>query len=257
MSSNKKNEESSSVRFRNVASLQKRGFFGLIFGRPGVGKTSLLAYRDKNFFIGNEINREFSKLNGFESINNWKDFLNQFKYIKESETFKNKYDTIVVDNFSDIEGMMIEDFTRGENLNSWNKGYGAGHVECEKRSRDFIKDYLKPLQEEGTNIIFICHCDEKYTEDLITGNSQTEYIPALGKRTLKPFEAHASFIFHLHIPIVAGDKTFKRVLLTSPTVASKSTKKKNYIDLPDKVEIKNPKETWNHLYDKLIFKGSQ
>ena len=37
------------------------------------------------------------------------------------------------------------------------------------------------------------------TEDLITGNSQTEYVPSLNKSTLKPLEAHASFIFHIFI----------------------------------------------------------
>ena len=64
------------------------GFFGIIFGRPGVGKTSLLANRDrKAFFIGNELNREFYDekiMVGFNPCNNWEEFMGQLDYVKNN-----------------------------------------------------------------------------------------------------------------------------------------------------------------------------
>ena len=244
---------------RSSDSSDDYGFFGIIFGRPGVGKTSLLANRKKSFFIGNEINKEFYDkkiMVGLNPCNDWEEFIGQLDQIKNNiAPFLKKYDTIVVDNFSDIERLMIKDFAGDDNLQTWNGGYGKGTAECEKRSSNLILNYFKFLQQNGLNVVLVCHCDERTTEDLITGNSQVEYVPSLNKATLKPLEAHASFIFHVHIPTVKGGSSDTRVVFTSPTLASKATKKKMYIDLPDKIEInKDPSKTWLVMHDKLIYK---
>ena len=240
------------IKFKDLNQLKKMGYFGIIFGEPGVGKTSLLSYRSKNFFIGNELNREFNT-QGLTAVDNWNQFLNQLEYIKNNiESVTKKFDTLVLDNFTDIESMLISSFAQGKNLTTWNGGFGAGYAEAEKLCRKIIEGYLKPLQEKGLNIVFICHSKEKQYKDHITDNSYILYKPSLEDRTLKPLEAYATFIFNLHIPKISTSKEVRRTLYTGSNLSS-LTKKKKYIDLPDIIEVKDPKATWDIIHSKLIF----
>ena len=244
------------IKFRTLTTKYDRGFFGLIYGRPGVGKTSLLAKNKRHFFMGNELNSEF-QLNGFEPVESWNEFLAQCEKLKSGlQEIKKKFDIVVVDNFSDIEGMMKRDFLGATgNLSTWNKGWGAGTNECEKKTRALLDDFVRPLNKEGLGVIFICHSKNNPKEDHITSIQYTEYAPELEFKTLKPLEAYAKFIFHIHTPIdlkAKGGGSLNRVLFTASKAGS-SAKKKVSIDLPDEVELNKDKikETWDIIYKKV------
>ena len=244
------------LKYRTTKTVYERGFFGLIFGRPGVGKTSLFSDNEKHFFMGNELNSEFS-LNGFNPVETWSDFLSQCDKIKKDiSQIKQSFNLIVIDNFSDLEGMLVKDFCgRNTNLSSYGGGYGAGYNELEKRTRVLIEDFIKPVQKENLGVVFICHAKEKVMQDHITTVEYTTYRPALEDKTLKPLEAHANFIFHIHTPIDFKSKSsgvVNRVIFTTSKAGS-FAKKKSSINLPDDIEFKKDKikETWNAIYKQV------
>ena len=231
---------------------KKKNYFGLIYGRPGTGKTTLLSGLNRPFFIGNEINREFD-FQGFEPCKTWNDFISQ---LKDVENYSDKFDVLVVDNFSDIEGLMKADFIEeGKNLSTCLGSFGAGYNECEKRTRELI-DIFQRIQEKEKSIVLLCHAKEKTIEDRLTGASHASYMPDLEAKTLKPIEAYADFVFHLHRPLTTNitDKAaeLNRFLFTTFT-AGGHAKKKSFIDVPDEILWK--KEDWSmmqRLHDKIV-----
>jgi len=226
-------------------------FFGVIYGRPGSGKTTLLSNAKDVFFIGNERNREFNVL-GFEPCDTYSKFLEDLKNV---EKHVDKFNTLVVDNFSDVEGLMKKEFTGGANLSTWNKGYGAGANECEARTRSILNSIAELRDKHKKNVIFICHAKVRNEEDLLTGAGTSHYEPDLEKKTLKPIEAYADFVFHLHTPVVISKKNksseLVRFLFTAYSAGSHA-KKKSFIDLPDEIQW-NKKDTglMNRLIDRI------
>ncbi len=236
----------------NMRSQKKQNipFFGIIYGRPGVGKTSLLA-KSNSFFIGNEINKEFD-FKGFEPYKNYKQFLEQLEALRDMDI---KEDTIVIDNMTDTESFMINDFVgESTNLSTGGGGYGAGYNECEKRINKILKSYVKYLQyEKGKNVVFICHASEVTEMDNLTGIERRYYKPSLEKKTIKCLENHADFVFHLHRPVLSkknGSSPSPRVLYTTFSSGCYA-KKKSYIDLPDELIVDKDGKTWERINDAL------
>lgn len=244
------------IKYRTMTTKYNRGFFGILFGRPGVGKTSLFANNDKHFLVGNELNAEFN-FNGFDPTESWNNFIEQFESLKLNiDKIKEKFNLIIVDNFTDIEGMLVKDITGPrKNLSTYAGGYGAGYTELEKRIRSFLENYIIPIQKEGVNIVFICHAKESTRQDHITGVEYIMYRPSLEDKSLKPLEAHANFIFHQHVPIDLKSKSdgqTNTIIFTTSKIGSFAKKKSN-IHLPDEIKIVKDKikETWDYIHKEI------
>lgn len=241
--------------YRNKDTNYQRGAFGLVFGRPGVGKTSFLVHDPKSFFIGNELNKEF-KPKGMIPCKNWAQFKTQLSCFLTDYTAKTElqeeFDTLVIDNFSDMEELMIKSFIGNANLATWNTGYGAGRDECRKRTKNILDEYIIPLQELNMHVVFICHEKEKEETDYISGVNITKYKPFLEDKTLKPLESHADFIFHLKSGNVKIKGKQKIMLYTDSTINSYA-KKKSYIKIPDEIDVTNKEKLiWLKIKSKLL-----
>lgn len=227
------------------------GWFGVLYGRPGVGKTSMFAYTDRYLFCGNEQNKGFG-IKSLTPAKSYREFQTQCLSILKDDL--KDYDTVVVDNFTDLEQMLIHSFAGSQNLATWKGGYGVGYKELEKLVRLLLDGFVKPLQARGKNVIFIAHATVREATDYEQDIVYEQYMPFLEKVGLKPLEAHADWIFHLHRQArhidkdgnVDKTKQPNRVLLTEYTLGSLA-KKKNWINLKDKVLVGDPKTFWNKI----------
>jgi len=204
-------------------------YFGLIFGKAGSGKTSLLANSKDTFFIGNERNIEFD-LEGraLNPVKNYNEFLEQLEWFKKNKPKNIK--TLVIDNYSDIEQMLIKSFAGEANISTWNRGWGAGQAELEKKTRNLIQNYLVPIRDHIANVILLTHCDDAKEVDNQTQAEYSNYRPNLEKRGLKPLEAILDFMFHIHVPIFKQDsKNLNRAIYTTYSAGSYCKRKSNIL----------------------------
>ena len=229
-----------------------KAYCGLIYGMPGSGKTSLLANRKENFFIGTESNTEFDIV-GFKESRTFNELLMSLE-LAPDEVRKNNCDTIVIDHISDVEKLCKESFCgQDRNLVTWGNGYGAGYQELEKRFGKLIR-LSREIQDKGINVVFIGHAEEKTHKDIISETEQLIHRPALEKRVLNLVASYTDFIFHIHRKS-QGSKGLvkpKRFLYTSyhETVYAK---KRGGLNIPDELEIpEGNKDIWNKIHKDLI-----
>ena len=231
---------------------QKKAYFGLVYGMPGSGKTSLLSNRPKNFFIGTEPNAEFDIV-GYSPAKTYRELLEQLENI-EKDLIDAKCDTVVIDHISDIERLCKEDFCGKQNLASYGNGYGQGYQELEKRMFYFL-DHVKRLQSKGYNVVLVGHADEKNIVDITTGAERLAFRPQLEKKTLNLISAATDFIFHIHKRTSEKDKGLSkptRVLYTS-YFESIFAKKRGSMEIPDEITIEeNDTTMWEKIHGKML-----
>ena len=227
-------------------------FFGIVYGAPGVGKTTLLANRKGNFFLGNEINAEFDIV-GLEHSNTYEDFVNKL-CASPQLALNNGCDTIVVDNISDIERFCQQGFLKDKNLATFGGGYGAGYRELEKRMVH-LTNLFKGIQDKGLNVILIGHAVEKPTQDPTTGFEGITFRPQVEAKTLHVLSAHADFIFHLHRARTGGKDGLNKPtrFLYTQYYEEVYAKKKSFIHLEDLIVIKdNNSNSWENIHNTIV-----
>ena len=231
---------------------KSKAYCGLIYGMPGCGKTTLLANRKGNFFIGTEPNAEFDII-GLNESKSYEDFLKDLSSSPELAR-KNGCDTIVVDHLSEVEKLCKESFCgENENLATWKNGHGAGYQEIEKRMFHLIK-IVKEIQSKKMNVIFLGHAEEKLYNDIISEKEIIIHRPALDKRVLQLFSAFTDFIFLIHRKTEKGKglTKSKRFMYTAhhETIFAK---KRGGLEVPDEIEIKeNDNELWEAVHNKIM-----
>lgn len=187
-----------------VSGIKKTNFVGLIYGKPGVGKTTLLASIPKAVFVGTERNDFVNCLRHPSGpAKNYAEFLSHFSWA--SKLSNDVCDTIVVDTISEVEMLMIATFLKGGNLNTAMGGYGAGREELKKMYSQFFRDYVSQARETK-NVIFIARLIKADETDEETGNTYTRTYPQIEKnKSYEMFAGEMDFIFSLKP--VAPDKT--------------------------------------------------
>ena len=222
----------------------KKPYCGLIYGMPGSGKTSLVAARKKNFFIGTEPNSEFSIV-GFPPADSYEQFLQQLSQCV-TPAKKAGCDTIVIDHLTEVERLCKISFVgESENVGTWKKGFGVGYHELERLLNQQVVSVIKEIQKAGLNVILLGHANEKHYTNLITGVESKIFKPQLEEKSLNLFSAFCDFIFHIH-RVHSGAKSGKglqkpqRYLFTAYTEANYA--KKRGIEIPDEIKLDDVKD---------------
>src|SRR6056300_186835 len=134
----------------------------VIFGGPGVGKTSFGATTNKPIFLLTEDGMGKVEADHFPVAKNWDDFMG---YLKTLQTEKHEFKTVVVDSLDWLEPLIWQ---KACDDNGWKSieqpGYGKGYVEVLKYWREYI-DILNDLRNNGMTIIQIAHNQIKKVED--------------------------------------------------------------------------------------------
>ena len=178
-----------------IKKIEKSNIVGCIYGRPGVGKTTLLSNIPKAVFIGTEANELIDCLKHPDGPSkSYKDFLEKLQWALDLP--EDVCDTIVIDTISEVEILMINSFLVGkQNINTAMGGYGAGYQELKKLYYKLFYEHVKKAKKD---IIFIARQIKAEETDEETGNTYTKTYPMVEKnRVYEFFAGEMDFIFSI------------------------------------------------------------
>ena len=203
----------------------KRPFKGIVYGKPGVGKSSLLASNPKSVFVGTETNDNVNCLTHPDGIStSFQQFIDRFMWAAQLPA--EQCDTIVVDTISEVEVLLINSFLmRGTNLNTTHKGFGAGREELKKRYFNFLTNQVnQAVNKYGKNVIFIARLYKENEMDEETGAEFIKSYPQIEKsKSYEMFAGEMDFIFSMKplLPERTGELKTKGICIyTSPSAGS-------------------------------------
>lgn len=184
----------------------------LIYGVPGVGKSTLASYAPKPIFLDfdNGLNR--IGVDRSPRLSNWNDFFQAMKWAKESD-----YETVCLDTLSPLEEILI-----GQILSEYNSGipdkklhakslsnqeafpYGSGFVLL-KAKWALIVQMIELLKSSEKNVICIAHESlEKVSNP--EGDDYNRYSPNIHKKSLDFLVSQMDGVFFCHYEKVIRTK---------------------------------------------------
>lgn len=166
----------------------------IIYGPPGIGKTSLAAEWPEPVFLqvedgtpaGLTLN-SFGKLNSFGEVR---------EAMQALATEKHGFKTVVLDSLTRLETMVFAEACARQSP-AWKTieqpGYGKGYVEADYVWEDLLEgfNYLRSL---GMNIVWIAHAEVTRFDDP-TAASYSKYQIDLHKRGQALFDRESDAIF--------------------------------------------------------------
>lgn len=157
---------------------------GLIYGQPGIGKSTIALSAPKPFFIDTEnglkrVNPEFAALAGKKTIETYDEVLELLKGDK-----LDKYETIIVD----TAGRLID------KMNDWlaksnpkqKKGDGSPSMQGWGAIKHTFSNFLKLVESKNKSIIFVAHEKEDKVDDKLF--KRPDIAGSSGKELLKDLD---------------------------------------------------------------------
>lgn len=140
-----------------VKGKQTRNYQILIYGPPGVGKSSLAAKNNKPLFADAEKGTDFLNVDRVQ-VNEWKDVL---EVCKNAETIAKEYKTLVFDSLTAIEKLATQDVLASHGWPSLSSpGYGAGYAALKGHIQKWLNG-MAYAQSKGLNILVLAHSKVK------------------------------------------------------------------------------------------------
>ena len=134
----------------------------VIFGGPGVGKTSFGATTNKPIFLLTEDGMGKVEADHFPVAKNWDEFMG---YLKTLQTEKHEFKTVVVDSLDWLEPLIWQ---KACDDNGWKSidsvAFGKGYAEALKYWRQYT-DLINELRNKGMVIVQIAHNQIQKVED--------------------------------------------------------------------------------------------
>lgn len=186
-----------------------RHFKMILYGEPGVGKSTFAIKSPNPFFITTDGNYEFledfgAKEEAHIQVKNWKECLKAF-----SQPY-DEYDTIVVDLLEDTFKMCENDFCIEKKIDHVSDlGYGKGY---DISRNNFYAAMMKLLGREDKNIILIMHGITSVLKDR-RGVEHTIYAPTnrLPDKVADVLEGAVRYCLRCYIKNeLVGDKSVKK-----------------------------------------------
>lgn len=177
---------------------ENSAFSALIYGTPGVGKTSFATWAPKPLVINLENGLkgvDLKQRDAFSTniIGDWDDFILIVQQMKTSE----KFQTAVIDTVTRLERLMIAHIckkAKKETLADF--GYGSGYQAFEALAQAFC-DHIRELVACGKNVILIAHEHIETINDP-ERDAYDRFNSALDKRIANAIKATVDHIFYMH-----------------------------------------------------------
>lgn len=183
----------------------------MIYGLPGVGKSTLASKLKKPIFIDMEGGLNYMTVDRTPTLTSIVQCYNVLAELYQAaEGGKRVYDTIVIDSVDWMVRKIVERAAGidkshlEETLNRSNGGYGNGKQVLENHVRTDLLDKLGKLNLLGYGICLIAHADRKM---LMTaeGNDEEQVTPKIDVNTMNIFVEWMDNIFYLKKDI-AGER---------------------------------------------------
>lgn len=175
----------------------------MIYGLPGVGKSSLAAKLNNPLFLDFEGGLNYLGVKRSEQYIKLKDFYEDLVELYHvAEGGKKKYETLVIDSVDWLVRKVVEraagiDKNKLEmTLNKSNGGYGNGKAVLENHIRAQLLPLLVALNKVGYGICLIAHADRKTLMDE-DGIDTDRVAPKIDVNTMNIFVEWSDHVFYL------------------------------------------------------------
>ena len=146
----------------------------VIYGTPGVGKSTLAAGAPSPIFIGPEENAEMDVAR-FPIVKSYGQLIGYLKELEQGKHKNENFKTVVLDSISGMEKIIHDEIASresGKTIATVMKGYGRGHEEAARQLWG-IREALEQIRAKmNYNIIVIGHSVKTLFNDPVL---QTEY----------------------------------------------------------------------------------
>lgn len=217
----------------------------VIWGQPGVGKTTLAATFPNPWFIDIEKSTawmpELRKRQYPTRPKTWADIIAQIREFKRAPMG----DTLVIDSIDWLEAKYIAAHgpLGGQN------DYGKSYNELDKNFRDLL-DELTEISEMGIHIVLTAHFDVKDQNDPDQMAAYSKYVLKMQKKTCSAVLEWADQVLFIRFRdvVIGADKNGKKGKATGGTIRDIKTVRaasydaKNRFDLPEELEFKADKQ---------------
>lgn len=180
-----------------------KGKYILLYGLPGVGKTSLASEFKNVLIAGFEMGTNALNNVYVQPIKTWKDWRDMVKQLCTKDALKDKFDSIAIDTADFAWDLCVKWICSQNGVEKlgdipWGGGYDLAKKEYTQTFRD--------LTYSGYGLVFISHSTEKVYKNE-KGEDYTQIVPALPNRPFDIVNKMVDIIAYIReIPIEIGDK---------------------------------------------------
>lgn len=180
-----------------------KGKYILLYGLPGVGKTSLASEFKNVLIAGFEMGTNALNNVYVQPIKTWKDWRDMVKQLCTKDALKDKFDSIAIDTADFAWDLCVKWICSQNGVEKlgdipWGGGYDLAKKEYTQTFRD--------LTYSGYGLVFISHSTEK-TYKNEKGEDYTQIVPALPNRPFDIVNKMVDIIAYIReIPVEMGDK---------------------------------------------------
>lgn len=180
-----------------------KGKYILLYGLPGVGKTSLASEFKNVLIAGFEMGTNALNNVYVQPIKTWKDWRDMVKQLCTKDALKDKFDSIAIDTADFAWDLCVKWICSQNGVEKlgdipWGGGYDLAKKEYTQTFRD--------LTYSGYGLVFISHSTEK-TYKNEKGEDYTQIVPALPNRPFDIVNKMVDIIAYIReIPVEIGDK---------------------------------------------------
>ena len=230
--------------------------FALIYGVPGIGKSTTASEADKPLFIGDEKESSHLDVARLEEPKNFNDVKEQIKELISAKGLKFK--TLVLDNLGWLEPVIWKQVCDEHNKPTIESiGYGKGYKDAVNKHIELVSLLSELRQKQSMDIAIIGHSKVKTFQDPLTTSGYDRYQLSINEEAASVWYRSVDAILFMNYEVLKVNDDDKRAqgsgVRVMYTQERPSFQAKNRYGLPFRMVMPQG-ESWKTLKD-AITKG--
>lgn len=225
-----------------------KGKYIMLYGLPGVGKTSLAAQFENVLIAGFEMGTNALNNVYVQPVKTWQDWKTMVNQLCRKPELQEKFHAIAIDTADEAWNLCVKWVCTQNGIEAlgdlpWGKGYDIARKEFSQSFRD--------LTYSGYGLIFTSHSTEKTFKDE-KNEEYTQIVPALPNRPFDVINKMVDIIAYIReISVGEGDNAVrKRFMFLRDPVGDRFLVKSRYRYIIPRIEL-DYNELVNAIYDAI------